>query len=82
MLVNRYATVDGEKQLTACADNWIEYIALQNNLEMTIQTLSANYEQYQNCNDLYKRGCGQSEICGPYDVNRWRYEDLYKCLGA
>ena len=28
MLVNRYATVDGEKQLTACADNWIESIAL------------------------------------------------------
>ena len=58
MLVNRYATVDGEKQLTACADNWIEYIALQNNLEMTIQTLSANYEQYQNCNDLYKEDAG------------------------
>lgn len=58
MLVNRYATVDGEKQLTACADNWIEYIALQSNLEMTIQTLSANYEQYQNCNDLYKEDAG------------------------
>ena len=54
MLVNRYATADGEKQLTACADNWIDYIALQNNLAVAINTLSANYEQYQNCNDLYK----------------------------
>ena len=25
---------------------------------MTIQTLSANYEQYQNCNDLYKEDAG------------------------
>lgn len=29
MLVCRYATVDGEKQLTACANNWVEYTALQ-----------------------------------------------------
>ena len=54
MLVCRYATVDGEKQLTACANNWVEYTALQNNLALAIHTLSANYEQYQNCNDLYQ----------------------------
>ena len=58
MLVCRYATVDGEKQLTACANNWVEYTALQNNLALAIHTLSANYEQYQNCNDLYKEDAG------------------------
>ena len=58
MIVNRYATVDGEKQLTAYADNWLEYMALQNNLALTINTLTANYEQYQNCNDLYKEDAG------------------------
>lgn len=58
MLSCRYATVDGEKQLTACADNWVEYTALQNNLALTVSTLAANYEQYQNCNDLYKEDAG------------------------
>ena len=54
MIACRYATVSGEKQLTACVDNWVEYTALQNNLALAIQTLSSNYEQYQNCNNLYK----------------------------
>lgn len=58
MLICRYATVDGEKQLTACADNWVEYTALQTNLALTVSTLVANYEQYQNCNDLYKEDAG------------------------
>ena len=58
MIVCRYATVTGEKQLTACADNWVEYTALQNNLALAIDTLSTNYEQYQNCNDLYKENAG------------------------
>ena len=58
MLICRYATVDGEKQLTAYADNWVEYTALQNNLALTVNTLAANYEQYQNCNDLYKENAG------------------------
>lgn len=58
MIVCRYATVNGEKQLTACANNWVEYTALQNNLALAINTLSANYEQYQNCNDLYKDDAG------------------------
>ena len=58
MLSCRYATVDGEKQLTACADNWVEYMALQNNLALTVNTLAANYEQYQNCNDLYQENAG------------------------
>ncbi len=58
MMNCRYATVDGEKQLTACADNWVEYTALQNNLALTVSTLAANYEQYQNCNDLYKEDAG------------------------
>ena len=54
MIACRYATVSGEKQLTACVDNWVEYTALQNNLALAIQTLASNYEQYQNCNNLYK----------------------------
>lgn len=58
MIVCRYTTVNGEKQLTACANNWVEYTALQNNLALAIHTLSANYEQYQNCNDLYKEDAG------------------------
>lgn len=58
MLICRYSTVNGEKQLTACADNWVEYTALQNNLSLTVSTLAANYEQYQNCNDLYKENAG------------------------
>lgn len=58
MIVCRYTTVNGEKQLTTCANNWVEYMALQNNLALAINTLSANYEQYQNCNDLYKEDAG------------------------
>ena len=58
MIVNRYATVDGEKQLTAHASNWVDYIALQNNLELAVNTLAASYEQYQNCNDLYRENAG------------------------
>lgn len=58
MLVNRYATVDGGKQLTSYAHNWVEYTALQTNLEVAIATLSANYEQYQNSRDLYREDAG------------------------
>lgn len=58
MIVCRYTSVNGEKQLTTCANNWVEYMALQNNLALAINTLSANYEQYQNCNDLYKEDAG------------------------
>ncbi len=49
----RYETLDGEKQLLAYADNWIDYMKLQNNLTDTITSLTANYEQYQSCNEIY-----------------------------
>jgi len=49
----RYETVDGEKQLLNCADNWIDYMKLQTNLEDAIVSLTENYKQYQICNELY-----------------------------
>lgn len=52
----RYDTVDGEKQLLTYADNWIDYMKLQNNLVDTITSLTDNYLQYQSCNELYKEG--------------------------
>lgn len=50
----QYETVDGEKQLLTYADNWIDYMKLQNNLADTITSLTNNYQQYQNCNELYE----------------------------
>ncbi len=50
----QYETVDGEKQLFYYADNWIDYMKLQNNLADTITSLTDNYQQYQNCNELYE----------------------------
>lgn len=54
MLACRYETVDGEKQLTAYADNWIDYLKLQSNVEESVVSLTANYQQYQNCQNLYQ----------------------------
>ncbi len=56
MLNCRYATVEGEKQLTACAGNWIEYMQLQENVVATIESLTVNYQRYQVCNEAYKAG--------------------------
>ena len=52
----RYDTVNGEKQLLTYADNWIDYMKLQNNLVDTITSLTDNYLLYQSCNELYKEG--------------------------
>ncbi len=54
MVNGRYETVDKEKQLTAYAGNWIEYMQLQANLENTILGISESYTMYQNCNTLYQ----------------------------
>lgn len=54
MLNCRYATVEGEKQLTACARNWIDYIRLQENVVAAIDSLTDNYQRYQICNEAYK----------------------------
>ena len=52
----RYETVDGEKQLLSYADNWIDYMKLQNNVEQSINQLTLNYQRYQVCNEAYKAG--------------------------
>ena len=52
----RYETVGGEKQLLAIADNWIDYMKLQNNVEMSIEQLTLNYQRYQVCNEAYMEG--------------------------
>lgn len=49
----RYETVDGVRQLLNCADNWIDYMKLQDNLANAIESLTENYRQYQVCNELY-----------------------------
>lgn len=53
MLNCRYATADGEKQLTGCADNWVDYMRLQENTASVINDISDNYQRYQLCNDAY-----------------------------
>lgn len=53
LLLCRYATVDGERQLTAYADNWLDYMQLQNNLAVAVKTLTENYQRYQVFNDAY-----------------------------
>ncbi len=52
----RYETVDGEKQLLAYADNWIDYMELQANTVLSIEQLTWNYQRYQVCNDAYREG--------------------------
>ncbi len=58
MLNCRYETIDGERQLTSHAGNWIDYILLQQNVAESIITLTENYQQYQNCYELYEEGEG------------------------
>lgn len=52
----RYATVEGEKQLIRSADNWVDYLRLQNNVMETIESLARHYEKYQICNRTYAAG--------------------------
>ncbi len=58
MLSCKYDTVDGEKQLTAYAGNWPDYMKLQNCLEDAITTLSEAYGVYQKGQELYEEGQG------------------------
>ncbi len=53
MLNCRYSTVSGIRQITEIADNWIDYIRLQNNLVATIEKLTDSYQRYQDCNEAY-----------------------------
>lgn len=54
MLNCRYDTIDGERQLTAYADNWVDYIQLQENVSAVINDISSNYQRYQLCNNAYE----------------------------
>ena len=54
MLNCRYATVDGTRQLISYADNWVDYMKLQQNVAASIDSLTTNYQRYQLCNDAYK----------------------------
>ncbi len=52
----RYETTDGEKLLLSCADNWVDYLKLQDNVVASVQQLTLNYQRYQVCNAAYKEG--------------------------
>lgn len=54
LLSGRYETTDKEKQLTAYAGNWVDYFALQSNVETAVTDLSEYYQLYQNCNSIYQ----------------------------
>ncbi len=54
MLNDRYYPVDGKGSIATRANNWVEYMRLQKNLEATIEILAANYQRYQLCNDAYE----------------------------
>lgn len=52
----RYATMDGEKQLLSYADNWVDYMKLQDNVVQSVNRLTLNYQRYQVCNAAYSEG--------------------------
>lgn len=56
MMSFRYPTVEGDKMLIHYANNWIDYLKLQHNLEVTINNISLNYQRYQLCNNAYREG--------------------------
>ena len=56
MLICRYDTTDGIRQLVDYADNWVDYIRLQENVAIAIENLTYDYERYQICNPAYSEG--------------------------
>ncbi len=56
MLICQYDMADGERQLYKKADNWADYLALQENVAESAKSLALSYEQYQNSNELYTEG--------------------------
>lgn len=56
MLSCRYATVDGKKQLTSYADNWVDYMLLQENVATAVENLTRDYQRYQVCSEAYREG--------------------------
>ena len=50
----RYATTEGERQLSAYVDNWLDYMLLQENVVTVIEDIQISYQRYQICNDAYR----------------------------
>lgn len=55
MLTSRYNTVT-EQSIAASCSNWPDYCMLEANVMETVETLTYNYDQYLNQNDLYAQG--------------------------
>lgn len=53
MLICRYDTAEGIRQLTDYADNWVDYLRLQENVAAAIEGMTLDYERYQICNPAY-----------------------------
>ena len=58
MINCKYMTVDGEKQLIDYANSWMDFVKLQQNVVEAVDTLTANYQQYLNCYELYEENQG------------------------
>ena len=56
MLICRYDTTDGVRQLVDYADNWVDYMRLQENVAIAIESVTYDYERYQICNPAYSEG--------------------------
>ena len=54
MLDYRYSTAGGDRRLIGYADNWVDYMHLQNNIVMAVENLTLNYQRYQICNEAYQ----------------------------
>ncbi len=54
MLNCRYAMADGKKQLSELVDNWTDFMMLQRSIVMSVNSLTANYQQYQLCDWAYR----------------------------
>lgn len=55
MLTPRYNTIT-EQTIAASCSNWLDYCMLEANVMETVETLTYNYTQYLNQNDLYAQG--------------------------
>lgn len=53
MINNRYLAKN-KKLLYEMAQNWIEYLDYQHNLVKAVETVTANYDVYQKCNEIYE----------------------------
>ena len=56
ILVWRYNTTRGVRSLSGLCTNWVDYFALQRNLEQAITELSTDYEIYRKGKAMYSQG--------------------------